>query len=1387
MFPLLTIFSLVSNGINAQCSVTGFSPNSLTFTNEGGRQVINLQFDNFGCSETITFNNVPSWLTLNRFNNTTIEVLCEVNSGTQRTILIDFTYGNGMLMVLPVTQEATCLKNWYPDGDGDGFGDPSGEPQLSCTSPGSGWVNNNNDQCPLVSGTDQGCPVGEVPEDFNYTTSIAYDIQGNVKASAKSYFDLLGRPTQNQTLDIKTNKIWATQVLYDSQGRPAFSTLSAPVGTGDFEFKTDFIKKGNGTVYSTSDFEASPDNPATVGSQANTLGWYYSNSNTSEPYQDVTSYPFVRAIYSELNPGTTLKTIGGNKINGTWRQGYTFSMPASQELSQTIAFGETKYNTVKTIKTIVRDVHGVENVVFTDTDGKTLAAARSGGSSKRTMSVAIGEQGYVDIHVPKGSNMGFTVSSSAVTVYNLISETTTTASSSLPNGFYRVAVNNPDTYTPNSITVTYKENYYDYSLNEYDKAGRLIASYQPYGSTKSAKPVTTYTYNALGQLVYTKGPDEGESWFKYRKDGQIRYSQNSKQKDAGEYSYTNYDNLGRPEESGVLIHGGFSTVNPDAAIPAGTRKEQQYTVYDAMTSTDISALPTNYKNPKFLASNVAKTYNKNTSGSIVSTSYYSYDIYGRVEWIVQNIAGLGKKTINYEYDPVSGNVTKVIYQKYNSADRFVHRYTYNEADQLVKVETSKDNSSFTTQADYEYYETGALKRTNIANGLQGVDYVYNLSGQLKSVNHPSLSSNKDPGGDANDIFGMAIDYHRNDYMRNVSNINATTYGTDQYNGNIKGVRWNNKYQPLSGAENAYMYHYNRNNWLTGAEYGQYSTPTNTSVDANITNNNVYSSGTTTLEATNSITLKPGFHAQSGSTFTAKIVDIDGFKENSNGDYDVYGITYDANGNIQKLNRNKNTVSGSNDMDKLSYSYKSGKPNQLDRVSDAVGTVADTDDIESQASGNYMYNTIGQLIENKEEGIKYVYNASGLVTEVQKNNVPLVKFFYNDRGHRVKKESYTNGSLTKTTFYVRDVSGSTMAIYDGNTIKENPIYGGNRLGVYYRGSNTSLYQITDHLGNVRALVGTGSAIPKGATDYYPFGMVMPNRNLDDAEGYRYAYQGQEKDDETGKEAFELRLWDSRIGRWTSPDPYGQYSSPYVGMGNDPVNGIDPDGGWRFRFIARWARNKAIKAGLNPGELYESNGEWGFNTSSGYSEFEGGSLVSGTSVTFNYTDAWKNNSPNLITTTSKLQNFQFWRNKAPKNNVDALAHIGVEISFGSIESMYSVFSGGKKFGGEQLQGYHRTNEGVLGIVDMASLGFTKTARMLKAVDEVKSTPMLWNNYQKATRGVFPSRRAAADTYKIRIENLNYSIRIHNKNVNSVKAMEKAYSNMGNIIGVSDELQN
>jgi len=63
-------------------------------------------------------------------------------------------------------------------------------------------------------------------------------------------------------------------------------------------------------------------------------------------------------------------------------------------------------------------------------------------------------------------------------------------------------------------------------------------------------------------------------------------------------------------------------------------------------------------------------------------------------------------------------------------------------------------------------------------------------------------------------------------------------------------------------------------------------------------------------------------------------------------------------------------------------------------------------------------------------------------------------------------------------------------------------------------------------------------------------------------YRYGYQGQysERDKETEWNSFDLRQYDPVVGRWLSPDPYGQYNSPYLAMGNDWPMQVDPDGGW-----------------------------------------------------------------------------------------------------------------------------------------------------------------------------------------------------------------------------------
>ncbi|WP_172443295.1 RHS repeat-associated core domain-containing protein [Nonlabens agnitus] len=1138
------------------------------------------------------------------------------------------------------------IYTWYRDYDQDGLGDPSIS-VTSCNPPNDNyWVLNADDSCPNYTGEsdNQGCPVGDVGEEpWNTIKTTTYDVTELPIGKTKSYFDDLGKPVQNLTLDFKTNTTWATQTLYDSQGRPALQTLGAPAyGEETFLYKEGFIKKSNGEQYDMADFETDPENPQPVGEQGLSLGWYYSGNNTNEAYQDITDYPFSRTVYSKLNPGKALRVLGGNKTGGKWKNGYSFTMKAGAELAQQGAFGDPSYNTsqgMKILKTVSRDVHGEESVVFTDTDGRTLAAARSGLGTIRNTTVVIGEQGFVDIHVPQNIT-GFTVNKGPgvqIRVFDLITEEQVTISTtSLPNGFYRVEASNVGTGT---VSVTYKENYYDYSLNYYDKIGRLTKSTQPLDRLE-----TTYTYDTMGQLISTTSPDEGTSNFKYREDGQIRYSQNSKQAAVNQFSYTNYDLLGRPVESGVINSSRFATADPDTtALPSGSKIEVQATVYDQLPAGELAGIGAHvdYRNPTFLDGNVAKSSNDHT------TTYYSYDVYGRVKWILQNIPGLGLKTIDYTYDDITGSVNMVDYQKHQPSERFIHRYSYHPIDySLTRVETSTDGVNFTEHALYDYYETGALKRTEIGGGLQGIDYVYNLNGQLKSINHPGLNSTSDPGGDSNDFFGMSIDYNSSDYLRSGSfSSQLGSSGAEQFNGNIKGIAWNTATgnRPMA----RYGYRYNRNNWLESATYNS-----------------------------------------AGAAAT---------------DYKVDNLTYDANGNIQSLRRNKNTVSGSNVMDNLTYSYKTGKPNQLDRVADAAGNRG-VGDLASQPVNNYNYNSIGQLTKNLQDKIGYVYNASGLVTQITNliTNLPAVTFGYDDRGHRLwKTKHFQNGVAQTRTWYVRDASGSPMAIYVDGTPKEYPIYGSGRVGIYRKADASSHYQLTDHLGNVRAVVrrsptsvaandtqdfeydteGWGEGPPvvsvsndggrlnltitnrwnysahdfdidpskpftvsfdfdrgnqeatymmiweykngslepwqertytlldrdgrfevthqptagsdnrvhitfeksgsidngqpttvyidnfslkqdldaaiTSATDYYPFGMAMPN--TDNIIGdYRYAYQGQERDPETGKEAFEARLWDSRIGRWLTTDPAGEFFSPYLGMGNNPISMIDPDG-------------------------------------------------------------------------------------------------------------------------------------------------------------------------------------------------------------------------------------
>ncbi|MCO6500884.1 MAG: hypothetical protein J5I47_10960 [Vicingus serpentipes] len=690
----------------------------------------------------------------------------------------------------------------------------------------------------------------------------------------------------------------------------------------------------------------------------------------------------------------------------------------------------------------------------------------------------------------------------------------------------------------------------------------------------------TYEYDALDQRVKETTPDKGSTEFVYDSRGRIRFQQNAQQQQDEIFSYVNYDRAGREVETGVYdysqsaalqfqnyqeepaLGGGevsvLSMLDDEDGIDDARCSEQIYTLYDVADVSSSSHYPFNTSpyttyEQTYLLGRVSKVWNDN------SITWYSYDMYGRVIWTIEYLVDMDEyKTMHYEYD-AAGNVSKTIYQK-DDAEYFEHQNTYNGEQQLIKVETSEDGTNYDVQANYEYYQHGALKRTVLGDDLQGVDYVYTVTGKLKAINSPNLgiaTGNgvfSDPGADSPtnngvfaDVFGMVIDYHVDDYKRTGTYINYGEGTNEKFTSTINQVRWNLEAPSIStnltsyGLQNVYQYEYNDFNWLASATFGTYEP----------------------------------FGNQNESEVVGS--DWEGFVADANSQFEVSGITYDKNGNITALDRNGNTTTGVG-MDEFTYNYTTTTQsedgdvvkvnNQLTYVTDGVSSSSYTSDIETQSAANYTYNAIGELTADASENKTYTYYQSGLAKEVLLNGNLFLKFKYNPAGKRIKKEIYngTGGTTPiQEIYYVQDLSGQVVSIYDkdvvgSTTVTEYNLYGLNQLGSYDPSTSASRYHLYDHLGNVRATFreNTGALQVISAGDYYPFGGILPGRSLTSSVNLlTYGYQGKELD-QNGLYDFEARLWDARLGRWITTDPASQFYSPYLAMGNNPISSIDPDG-------------------------------------------------------------------------------------------------------------------------------------------------------------------------------------------------------------------------------------
>ncbi|MCH2236241.1 MAG: RHS repeat protein, partial [Crocinitomicaceae bacterium] len=653
-----------------------------------------------------------------------------------------------------------------------------------------------------------------------------------------------------------------------------------------------------------------------------------------------------------------------------------------------------------------------------------------------------------------------------------------------------------------NFDMEYPDKEYHYTLYYYDQAGNLVQTVPPKGVDRAEASLNTgdintaraanttptgtnvlpthtyetiYEYNSLNQLVRQVTPDGGESHFAYDELGRLVISQNAKQETNDKYSYTRYDEIGRIIEVGEMTIASSSYEFNDGKFEAAggawvnvsadnfpenltgiAREEVTVTIYDELESGTFTSILSEFAdysdgNTRNRITGVLYFENYLLADALTSyenATFYDYDVHGNVKELIQDIndsdlelitsSDQTRKSVNYEYDLVSGNVNQVTYQD-GETDEFSHKYCYDADNRITKVYTSNNGRIWEQDAKYFYYDHGPLARVEIGDKkVQANDFAYTIQGWLKGVNSEDLDRDNDQGKDgkvdglnhmnAEDAFGYSLHYFEGDYQARQSNdflaisetSTPTAHDYDLYNGNIKEM---------------------------------------------------YTAG---MKADGSLDLLPTSHTwyrydqlNRIKTMDQENINVSGSSPTLGGSKYAATYSYDENGNLTYLQRWADVADVKTLIDDFNYNYIAGT-NQLKMVNDAVAGAPSGDDLETQSLApggvNYTYNEIGELESDWQEEIDQIdWMVTGKVKSITRTGISTkdnLEFTYDAMGNRIVKAVFDNSTddLISKTFYIRDAQGNVMAIYeykvedDGNGpdknlyIRERNIYGSSRVGI-----------------------------------------------------------------------------------------------------------------------------------------------------------------------------------------------------------------------------------------------------------------------------------------------------------------------------------------------------
>ncbi|TSE09321.1 DUF6443 domain-containing protein [Aquimarina algiphila] len=998
------------------------------------------------------------------------------------------------------------VTQWYTDIDNDGFGDPASVPitVTGCAKP-TGYVDNNLDMCPTEAGENQGCattnyrkPLLSNHENYVYTAVPQIPIQDINTISKQhdviegvTYYDGLGRTIKSIAIGQSPKGNDMVQIhTYDYMGRQKqqFLPYTSTTNGGSFLQKTN----QENVTHDVREFYQE----------------YLSDQGESTPYPKVV--PYSESLYDNTPGSRPLQQAA---------PGYDWHMGSGHEVKFDRGFNAA--NEVRKYKvsytgnslanpTLVEDgfyaYKELQKSTVTDEDGKTIETfVNQQGQTVLSRKAGLDTYSIYDDY----GNLSFVLSPkvkvtdgiSAIELAELGYQYKYNSSGAViekkdPGKGLESTVYN-DLGQPVLVQSAKLKAEHKWLFTKYDFLGRVIyTGMYTDSSTRSALQtmVSALPINALYESK-TTSPIAGF-------ENQLYYTNTVFPTNITELHTINYydtyefDRTSKPEAiAHANVYGEVITQNTQD-FATGT-KEKVLGTHHWITSViyydnDGSAVYTFSDNPYLQTTDVVKLqldftgkllksrsyHKKGTNAEIVTQQTFTYDHAGR---LLDEKQCIGDNSLSES----CGEPTQTTTEKVEIVAR-------NSYDELGQLENKKVGGTVSASGS----SNGTLSGVE---GLQTIDYKYNIRGWLTHINDPDADL-----GD--DLFACKVAYTKTNLQNGPSSFSIA-----YYNGNISSTHWktsndNKKY--------GYMYGYDAHNRLTESVFFKGDL-----IDPGV--------------------LSESFSFDKNGNITG------GFRENhQGGTVDYLQYTYDSGNKLLKVA----------DLTGNPEGFKEGINSGNDYAYDIDGNM--TQDL-NKGITNIIYNhlnlptqiTVVQGSQTSTTQMVYTAGGSKLSKTTTVNNTPKTTqyagtFVYTDTNTYPEYIHFSEG-------YIEPVIASGSAAISYTYIYQYTDHLGN-VRLSYADDNGDGMVDASEIREEKHYYAFGLQHNYGSSD---------PRSIKRGRKHNYGFNGIELNEDLGIDLYEmpLRSYDPAIARWTAQDLVVHFMySPYSAFDNNPVYYADPSG-------------------------------------------------------------------------------------------------------------------------------------------------------------------------------------------------------------------------------------